>query len=662
MYFYVAKVLKFLSGRYVFVPYFSFWIWKIHMGLMPNIDKLRAGIYPTGETEETTFYLMGEWIFELLKNFGLFKADKVGYERWYWTVSILSLVAVVIAVDTIYRNFIEGLTTVDEKPKEVADDEVKVPPYPFDEDKLQLIVGLKHDKLTLKKIKNPEWITIDDRGLFQNILVTGTIGTGKTASAMYPFSKQIMFYKSYDPEMKPGMLILDVKGNFYQKVQEFAEEAGRMDDLLIIELGGPNKYNPLHKPDLKPLVLSNRVKTVLGLFSPKGATDGYWLDKAELLIAECIKLIRLYNDGYVTFAELNKLVSNKTYLTNKVTVLVEDQDIMTKEELDLFDTARNYFEGEYATLAENTLSTIQSVVTQMTQFFYTDPEIRDTFAAPIEELNFLGFKDVIDRGKIVILKMNVAQYRNLAKTIAAYMKLDFQTEVMSRLVRSGANTKRPVFMVSDEYQEFVTATDAEFYAQSREPKCCSIVATQSYTSLINTLKDKDVVRTVTQNLINKIWLRTDDSFTVEEAQKQLGKEDKEKTSKSISESSGDVTKSRILGKLVSDKSSISETLNVNIVTEFIFEEQIFTQRLDVFTGVCFLSDGAKIIEPTVVHLQPYFSDIIKNQIRSKKMAKMNKTTVEDNRESKQKNNDTKIPRKKQARKRYYAKNKMLIRR
>ena len=666
MYFYVAKFFKFLAGRFVFVPYFSYLLWDLCMRLQPSIDKLKAGIFPT---EEEPFYMIGDIVLNFMMSFGLFDRTPEGYRNWYITFSVLIFLAILIGVDVLYRNFIAPVTIKEEKPKEVSDDEVKVPPYPFDEDKLQLIVGLKHDKLTLKKVKNPEWVTIGEKGLYQKILVTGTIGTGKTASAMYPFAKQVMFYKSYDPEMKPGMLILDVKGNFYQQVEIFAKEANRMDDLLVIELGGPNKYNPLHKPDLKPLVLANRIKTVLGLFSQKGASDGYWLDKAELLIAECIKLIRLYNDGYVTFAEVNKLISNKNYLINKVTVLVEDQDIMTKEELDLFDTARNYFEGEYSNLAENTLTTIQSVVTQMTQFFYTDPEIRDTFAAPIEELNFLGFKDVIDKGKIVILKMNVAQYRNLAKTVAAYMKLDFQTEVMSRLVRKGANKNRPVFMISDEYQEFVTATDAEFYAQSREPKCCSIVATQSYTSMINTLKDKDVVRTVTQNLINKIWLRTDDSFTVEEAQKQLGKEDKEKVSKSISESSGDVTKSRILGKLVSDKASISESLNINIVSEFIFEEQIFTQRLDVFTGVCFLSDGSKIIEPTVVHMQPYFGEIIKNNICSKKMAGLKKRMqhVSDEVEGDSGNNKAtgrvssngvggaREERKKQPRKRYYAK-------
>ncbi len=246
----------------------------------------------------------------------------------------------------------------------------------------------------------------------------------------------------------------------------------------------------------------------------------------------------------------------------------------------------------------------------MTQTFYTDFEVRKTFCPPVDKLNFHGFKDVVDKGKIVILKMNNAQYKSLAKTIATYMKLNFQSEVMQRLVREGANRERPVFMFSDEYQEFVTTTDAEFYAQSREPKCVSVVATQTYTSLITSLKDRDAVRAITQNLVNKIWLRTDDSFTVEEAQKQLGRDDKEKVSRGISESSGDVTKSKILGTLVSDKASVSESLNVTTVREFIFDSKVFTQVLKVFTGVCFLSDGAEILEPSVVHLMPYYSDTI----------------------------------------------------
>jgi Type IV secretion-system coupling protein DNA-binding domain. len=595
------RFLKFLSGRYFFVPSLSLAISDLHF-------KLSKG------TLNMTSLITGGGMFK--------KIDIISTwpEAWHIMKSIYyvaSIVGIIITIDLIYRNIFNKLL-----PRNNMNDdtqESRPPPYPYDEDKLQMIIGLKHKRLSLDKVMNPSWVIVEEKGMYQNFLITGTIGTGKTASAMYPFTKQAMFYKAYDPKMKPGMLILDVKGNFYKQAVMFAENAGRQDDIIIIELNGEYKYNPVYKPSMRPLVLANRSKTVLSLFSPRGASDGYWLDKAELLIAECIKLSRLYNNGYTTFVEINKLVNNKAYLNTRISELLDDSRnaMLTDEEEEEFETSLDYFDNEYTNLSENTLSIIQSVVTQMTQFFYTDPEIRNTFSPSIEELNFHGFQDVIDRGRIVILKMNIAQYRYLAKTIAAYMKLEFQSEVMQRLTREGANTERPVFFFADEYQEFVTSTDTEFYAQSREPKCVNIVATQSYTSLINTLRDRDVVRTISQNLINKIWLRTDDLFTVEEAQKQTGREDKEKISRSISENAGDVKKSRVLGTLVADKSSVSETINVNTVREYVFDEKLFTQQLDVFTGICFLSDGAKILEPTVVHLQPYFSDTIRFGIKKK---------------------------------------------
>lgn len=40
-------------------------------------------------------------------------------------------------------------------------------------------------------------IFINEKGLYQNILITGTIGTGKTSSAMYPFTRPINRLQSF---------------------------------------------------------------------------------------------------------------------------------------------------------------------------------------------------------------------------------------------------------------------------------------------------------------------------------------------------------------------------------------------------------------------------------------------------------------------------------
>lgn len=78
-------------------------------------------------------------------------------------------------------------------------------------------------------------IYIPEKGLYQNFLVTGTIGSGKTSSALYPFTKQLMNYKATNKN-KLSFLILDVKGNYYSKVLEFARKCNRLNDVIVIKI------------------------------------------------------------------------------------------------------------------------------------------------------------------------------------------------------------------------------------------------------------------------------------------------------------------------------------------------------------------------------------------------------------------------------------------
>ena len=464
---------------------------------------------------------------------------------------------------------------------------------------LQLFVG------NIISSNNP--VYLPETSLYQNILVTGTIGTGKTSSAMYPLTKQLIEYCSNDTKNKVGMLVLDVKGNYFIKVTEFAKQFNRENDLIVISLGGKYKYNPLHKPNLKPTVLANRLKTILLLFSPNNS-ESYWLDKVEQILAECIKLCRLYNDGYVTFEEIHKLVSIENYYAEKIEYLRKKflNNEFTKEDTYNLLSSLNFFQKEFLALDQRTLSILKSEITRITNVFVSDYEVYKTFNPPKEELNFFGFEDLINTGKIVVLNMNISEYKVLSKIIATYLKLDFQTEVMARLANNFKNSSRTVAFISDEYHEYCTSSDSEFYAQSREARCINIVATQSYTSLLNTLNNKYAVDVIVQNLVNKFWFRTDDIFTIENAQKQIGKEDKEKLFKSISENAKETNYSYITNTLNSVDSNISESISTQITNDFVYDTNFFTQNLENFCALSFLSDGNKIIKPEKIRLKPYF--------------------------------------------------------
>ena len=453
---------------------------------------------------------------------------------------------------------------------------------------------------------NNENVYVPEKGLYQNFLITGTIGSGKTSSAMYPFTKQLLKYNSENPSDKVGMLILDVKGNYYNQVKNYVDLYGLQDDLVVIGLNSGIFYNPLHKPNLKPIVLANRLKTILTLFSENNS-ESYWLDKAEQILAEAIKLCRLYNDNYVTFSELHKLITVPGYYKDKIDVLkaLFISSKLNNKQIYELNECLNFFQKEFEALDSRTKGILVSEITRITNTFISDYDVFSTFSPDKNKLNFLGFEDVIKSGKIVVLNMNVSEYSLLSKIIATYLKLDFQTEILSSLSNG---TDRKTAFICDEYDKYCTKTDSDFFSLSRESKCINIVSTQSYSSLKSALKDEASVKVITQNLINKIWFRTDDIFTIEEAQKQLGKEEKKKFSKTVSESAKETNFSYITNTLNSCNSNISESYNSYFQSEYIYDTNFFTRKLETFTALTFLSDGNKIFEPRKFQMLPYFKN------------------------------------------------------
>ena len=237
-------------------------------------------LYPVFTAEEVII-TYGIKPIDICQEEKLWKSIKIGY---YITFVISNL----ICSSFLYQNNQIGKKVKKEKVEKIKEED------------LRILIG--YDEKTKEKIYIPE------SGLYQNFLITGTIGTGKTSSAMYPITQQLIKYNSINREKKLGMLILDVKGNYYNQVKKYVEKYNLEEDLIVIELGATTTYNPLHKPNLKPTVLANRLKTILELFSENNQ-ESYWLDKAEQMLAESIKLCRLYNNGYVTFRELHKYMS-----------------------------------------------------------------------------------------------------------------------------------------------------------------------------------------------------------------------------------------------------------------------------------------------------------------------------------------------------------------
>lgn len=461
---------------------------------------------------------------------------------------------------------------------------------------LEILIGFDEEK---------QPVYLDEKALFQNILITGSIGTGKTSSGMYNITKQLMSYNSYN-DKKIGMLILDVKGNYYDFVRKEAIRSGRLQDLVCIDISGDTYYNPIDKIELSSDIIAGRLKEILLLFS-KNNTESFWIDKAGMLLSEVIKFIRLYNENYVTFYEIHKIINDINYYL-KMKKNIKSKLIKNKySEEDVFNinSSVDYIEKEFLKLDERTKGIIIAEISRITGIFVLNYDINRTFCPEKNKINFKGFRDVIDNGKIVVLKMNISKYGDISRIIASYLKMDFQREVLMQVTRKNKENIRKTAFISDEYQEYITKNDAEFYAQSRETMCINVVATQSYSSLYNTLKDEFTTDVIIQSLVNKIWYRQDDIRTIEKAQKVIGKEEKEKVSQTMSESSKEANYNYVLKKFVTQNSNLSESINKYKVLEEKFDMKEFSYNLKIFEAIALISYKNKN-SVLKIKMLPYF--------------------------------------------------------
>lgn len=425
---------------------------------------------------------------------------------------------------------------------------------------------------------NEENVFIKEKGLYQNILITGSIGSGKTSTAISNILDSLI-------KNNLGGLIIDIKGNFVDTVNKIAKKHLRQEDIEYISLNDNTIYNPLNEPNLSSMELASIVKKVLTLISNSKENEPFWLDKAEEYIRDFITLIRVYNNGNLNFSEIHNLVINKEYLKEKL-LNIKDRILRNEfsdEKLFELNSAILNINNDYLGLDDRTFGIIRAEIARMTSVFMSSVKYSKKFCSNIvSNIRFLS-------NKIYVLSLDIANNEKLSKIIATYLKLKFQREILSNHKKD-----KSVFFLCDEYQEVCNAQDGNFFSLSREYKCINVISMQSYSSLVNSLLDEHLADVIIQNFVNKIWFRNDDYFTIQRIISILGKEKILNKSKSYTENGKNTRYNIFANKLISYKSDFSESYSENEVMQEKYTYDFFTQKLNTFEAMCMLSDGYKI--------------------------------------------------------------------
>ena len=430
--------------------------------------------------------------------------------------------------------------------------------------------------------ENDEPLTITDETLYQNILITGSIGSGKTSGAIARLTYNLI-------KSGKGGLILDAKGNFVDSVQAMAEKLGRTLDVMVISKNS-NFYFELLDGEVSNLELANRLKQVITLLSVNNNSDSYWLDKVENVLMNIFIVLR-YLDS-LNIMTVHRLVSEEDFLKQTLQQIKLKLRTNVPNDKVSFELAGaiSFLENEFVKLDSRVSTIIRSEITRLTIPLVTDYDIYNQFCIQ-------GNKQKIsfNSNKIIILSINIGENKALAKIIATFIKLAFQKHILSNIY-----CDNPTFFIADEFQEFCNVDDAHFLSLAREAKCINIISTQSYSSLKNALKDQNASNVIIQNLVNKIWFRNDDNYTISEVVKQLGKINVTKENRTISESGQESRKNMFGSGFRNKKSSISKALNYVVVKENEYDENFFSRGLKTFEALAFISTKEGIVIKKVI--------------------------------------------------------------
>jgi len=339
-------------------------------------------------------------------------------------------------------------------------------------------------------------------------------------------------------------------------------------------------------------------------------------------------------DRYIASAtpELRQTLQSKGIGFESRSVL--DPSQAEPEKLEQLEAVKRWFEDDWKRIEPKLRTSIVEGISVFLSLFDDNPKVKRVFCPkkecydPAKNVDrklgkpLPSFSWLIENGKVCALNFPVSMNPGLAKALGVMMKLDFERATLNRIPEIEAHPGRhfrQVLFLCDEYQHFATVGendptgDEKFFSLARQPRCISIIATQSISSLKSALPG-DSWRTLLQTFRTKIFLALSDDFSAKTASELCGREDQLKVSYNLSESGHDARVSLLTGKAVSHKANITASKSYNTQSDYRFDVKTFTELRNA-QSVTVAYDGFNPMPPMFCYLKPYYNDPNKSYFR-----------------------------------------------
>ncbi|GAA3913620.1 TraM recognition domain-containing protein [Chitinophaga oryziterrae] len=353
------------------------------------------------------------------------------------------------------------------------------------------------------------------RNAVEGTAIFGGIGSGKTSGSGCTIARKLL-------EKNFGGLVLTAKPDEKDMWVRYCQEAGRLDDLIIVEPGGQHAFNFLEYESAQRhggISLTENIvqvlKTVIaaGVEKSNGKSDDpFWEDALNMLIFNSIDL-SLLAYGKVSVQDLYDIVVTapkkeprpedkgkptafkvafaaardrvdaqveqflKTLTPEEQSRLHRDAALFEATILEKIPDARTlqfvdqFFVESYRNLSEKTRSIIEFSFSGFLFRLLKEP-VHSLFCRRPSTLS----PDDCRKGKIVLLNFPVKQYYKVGRDIQVMMKFIFQRAWESRSLREDDHY---VFLWADEAQHFLHEHDQEFSATARSAGIATVYLSQN---------------------------------------------------------------------------------------------------------------------------------------------------------------------------------------
>lgn len=339
--------------------------------------------------------------------------------------------------------------------------------------------------------------------LCQHILITGATGVGKTRSGLLPILLEL-----FRNDRHFGGLCVDAKGVLHETLVEIARHAGRLEDVIVLQVGPKPKarFNLVGDRSIPFSALARCVvDTAVAMGNQK--EQSFFRSAAQIHIAKALEA--LTEVGFpVTLENVYNVLLNPADLRN---VMARLQDAVLSE----------HFE-QYLAQPPEQLAGVVGTVRNYLQHFTTQ-EIAEVFCRD----STFDLKDV-DQGRILCIAMPQL-YQTERRFVATFLKMLFFNHALARfdLPQAEREKRNLLVLVADECQQFVTLSehgmsDHNVVDLIREAKVAVIAATQSTTSLTPVL-GSDAARVYTLNLRHRLIFQSADETDAKASAEFIGR-------------------------------------------------------------------------------------------------------------------------------------------